>query len=143
MNRGYKIFTSGKMGGLSYLEQMEWRRNLEKEILLKTDKKVTFIHPPLFFDYGFPDQRTAKEWEINQILDSDIVVCDLSNIKDSIGTHIEIGIIEAVNRLPGKHIYTVGFGKPDSDHPWIKSSMFYRVADIEEAADFIATYLLI
>lgn len=143
MGKTYKIFTSGKMGGLSYLEQMEWRRNLEKEILLKTDKKVTFIHPPLFFDYGFPDQRTAKEWEINQILDSDIVVCDLSNIKDSIGTHIEIGIIEAINRLPGKHIYTVGFGKPDSDHPWIKSSMFYRVTDIKETADFIATYLLI
>jgi hypothetical protein len=143
MNRGYKIFTSGKMGGLSYLEQMEWRRNLEKEILLRTDKKVIFIHPPLFFDYDFPDQRTAKEWEINQVMDSDIVVYDLSNIKDSIGTHIEMGIVQAVNRLPGKHIATIGIGKPNTDHPWIKTSMFYQVADIEEAADFICTYLLI
>lgn len=97
----------------------------------------------IFFDYDFPDQRTAKEWEINQVMDSDIVVYDLSNIKDSIGTHIEMGIVQAVNRLPGKHIATIGIGKPDTDHPWIKTSMFYQVADIEEAADFICTYLIL
>lgn len=143
MDKTYKIFTSGKMGGLSHLEQMEWRRQLETEILLRTNKKVTFIHPPLFFDYGFPNQRAAKEWEINQVMDSDIVVYDLSNIKDSIGTHMEMGIVQAVNRLQGKHIATIGIGKSDTDHPWIQTSMFYQVADVKEAADFIVTYLLI
>ena len=139
----YKIFTSGKMSGLSHLEQMEWRRKLEQTIRLKTDKKITFIHPPLFFDYDFSDQRAAKEWELNQIMESDIVVFDLSNIKDSIGTHIEMGVIHAVNRLPGKHITTIGIGKANTDHPWIKYGFFYSVDDIEEAADFIVTYLLI
>lgn len=139
----YKIFTAGKMGGLSYEEQMKWRSELENAIRTKADKRVIFIHPPDFFDYDFPDQKTAKEWEINQIIDSDIVVYDLSNIKDSIGTHMEIGIVQAVNRLSNKHIATVGIGKPDTDHPWIQSSMFYQVVDVKEAADFIVTYLLI
>ena len=139
----YKIFTAGKMGGLSHLEQMEWRRKLEELIRLKTDKKITFIHPPLFFDYDFSDQSAAKEWELNQIMESDIVVFDLSNIKESIGTHIEMGVIHTVNRFPGKHITTIGIGKPNTDHPWIKSGFFYSVDDIEEAADFIVTYLLI
>ena len=100
----YKVFTSGKMGGLTYNEQMEWRLNLENLVFGLTEKKVKFIHPPEFFDYDFPDQKTAKEWEINQIIDSDIVVIDLT---------------------------------------WIKSGVFYRVDNVEEAAKFICKYLLI
>jgi len=139
----YKIFTSGKMSGISHLEQMEWRRELEEIIRLKTDKKIIFVHPPLFFDYDFPDQRAAKEWEIRQIMESDIVVFNLSNIRDSIGTHMEMGVIHAVNRLAGKHISTIGIGEPDTDHPWIESGVFYKASTVEDAADFIVTYLLI
>ena len=126
----YKVFTSGKMGGLTYNEQMEWRLNLENLVFGLTEKKVKFIHPPEFFDYDFPDQKTAKEWEINQIIDSDIVV-------------IELGVIHAVNRMSGKHIATIGIGKPNTNHPWIKSGVFYRVDNVEEAAKFICKYLLI
>ena len=54
-----------------------------------------------------------------------------------------MGVIEAVNRLGGKHISTVGIGIPNTDHPWIQSGIFYQAKDIEEAADFICTYLLI
>lgn len=143
MGKTYKIFTSGKMGDLNYEKQMKWRSELENAIRTQTDKKVMFIHPPDFFDYDFPDQKTAKEWEINQIIDSDIVVIDFSSIKDSIGTHIELGVIHAVNRISNKHIATIGIGRPDTEHPWIQSSVFYQVVDVKEAADFICKYLLI
>ena len=139
----YKIFTSGKMGGLSYEEQMKWRSQLEYLIRQQTNEKVTFIHPPDYFDYNFPDQKTAKEWEINQVIDSDIVVVDFGSIKDSIGTHMELGVIHAINRIGNKHIATVGIGRPDTNHPWIQSSVFYQVVDVKEAADFICKYLLI
>jgi hypothetical protein len=143
MSKEYKIFTSGAMSGLSNEEQLRWRWKLEKEIKSRIDKNITYIHPPLFFDYDYPDQKIVKEWEINQIIDSDIVVFNLSNIRNSIGTHIEMGVVEAVNRLGGKHISTVGIGIPNTDHPWIQSGIFYQAKDIEEAADFICTYLVI
>ncbi|SCY31518.1 hypothetical protein [Ruminococcus sp. YE282] len=143
MSKTFKIFTSGAMGGLTYNEQMDWRLELEHLVFELTEKKVKFIHPPDFFDYDFHDQRVVKEWEINQLLDSDIVVINLSNIKNSIGTHIELGVVQAANRLPGHHITTIGIGEPNTDHPWIKSSIFYSVKDTVEAADFICKYLLI
>lgn len=146
MSRTFKIFTSGKMGGLTFEQQMKWRMNLEIEIKKQIEKlanppKVVFIHPPEFFNYDFSDQDVAKEWEINQLMDSDIAVFNLSNINDSIGSHMELGITLAVNRLPGKHITTIGIGKPDTDHPWLKT--FYRLDDEKEAAEFICKYLLI
>ena len=147
MNRGYKIFTSGKMGGLTFEQQMKWRMNLEIEIKKQIEKlanppKVVFIHPPEFFDYEFPNQDIAKEWEINQLMDSDIAVFNLSNINDSIGTHMELGIVYATNKLsPNKHITTIGIGKPDTDHPWIKT--FCCLDDEKAAAEFITKYLLL
>lgn len=146
MSKTFKIFTSGKMGGLTFSQQMKWRINLENEVKehlkkLNNPPKVVFIHPPEFFDYEFPNQDIAKEWEINQLMDSDIAVFNLSNINDSIGTHIELGIVYAVNKLSNKHITTIGIGKPDTDHPWIKT--FCCLDNEKEAAEFIYKYLLI
>lgn len=139
----FKIFTAGKMDDLTYHEQMCWRLEIETTIREHTDRMVTFIHPPQYFDYNSPNQKLAKQWGINQIIDSDIVVIDLSTIKDSISTHIELGIIEAINNIHSKHIYVVGIGKPNVEHPWIDSSIFKQVDTIEEAAEFITNYLLI
>ena len=147
MSRTFKIFTSGKMGGLTFEQQMKWRMNLEIEIKKRIEKlanppKVVFIHPPEFFDYEFPNQDIAKEWEINQLMDSDIAVFNLSNINDSIGTHMELGIVYAANKLsPNKYITTIGIGKPDTDHPWIKT--FCCLDDEKAAAEFITKYLLL
>lgn len=139
----FKIFTSGKMGGLNYSEQMSWRLELENMILRNSDKPVEFMHPPRYFDYNTPDQTMVKKWELNQISDSDIVIVDLSTIKDSIGTHIELGFIEAINKVRNKNIFVIGLGKPNTKHPWIDSALFYRADTIEEISDFILTYLLI
>lgn len=146
MSKTYKIFTSGAMGGLTFSQQMKWRISLENKIKKRLQKlddkpKITFIHPPEFFDYDFPDQNVVQEWEINQLMDSDIVVFNLSNIKDSIGTHMELGVVYALNKLSSKHITTIGIGKPNTNHPWIKT--FYCLDNESKAADFICKYLLI
>lgn len=140
----YKIFTAGKMGGLSYDEQMKWRKNFETTLRSKCDKSLIFVHPPTFYQYGDEiNEREAREWEINQLKDSDIVVVNLTTIADSIGTHIELGIIEAMNEFGYKHIHLIGVGEPNVSHPWIQMGMLRQESTLEDAADYISTYLLL
>lgn len=142
--KDYKIYTAGKMGGLSYSEQIRWRKELERRIKSETDKRVTFVHPPDFYQYGdMVDEKEVYEWDVSQLKDSDIVVVNLSDIADSIGTHIEIGIIAAMNQFGYKHIHMIGVGKPNTDHPWIKMGMLRCVDTIEDASCYIMDYLLI
>lgn len=140
----YKIFTAGKMGGLSYDEQMKWRKDFETILRSRCDKSLTFVHPPMFYQYGDEtNEREARMWEISQLKDSDIVVVDLTTIADSIGTHIELGIIEAMNEFGYKHIHLIGVGEPNVSHPWIQMGMLRQENTLEDAADYILTYLLL
>lgn len=141
--KSYKIFTSGKMGGLDFSEQISWRKELADKVKTFCDKGVKVINPPQYFDYSSRDQTLAKRWEYEQIADSDIVVVNLNNIKDSIGTHMELGLIDGINRTREKKIYVVGIGEPNVDHPWIETSLFKQVQTIDEAVDFIISYLLV
>ena len=60
----YKIFTAGKMGGLSYDEQMKWRKDFETILRSRCDKSLTFVHPPMFYQYGDEiNEREAREWK--------------------------------------------------------------------------------
>lgn len=138
----YKIFTSGKMGGLSYRQQMEWRREIEKQIRGQTIKPLTFIHPPMFYQYR-DNEIEAMNWEMNHLIDSDIVIVNLENIANSIGTHMELGVVDAVNKALPKNIYVVGIGEPDTSHPWISNSLFHTEECIEDAAEYIVSHLLL
>lgn len=139
----FKIFTSGKMGGFSYQEQMAWRKELEHKVNNISPQSTTFIHPPTFFDYNSQNQEMAKQWEINQLINSDIVVVNLNEIDKSIGTLMELGIIEGVNRVRDKKIYVVGIGDMYIEHPWLNTTFFKQVSTIDDAAEFIVDYLLI
>lgn len=143
----FKIYTCGKMNGISYEKQMEWRCKIQELIESKTDKKVTFIHPPLFYGYHeimHKSEREVKEWELNQVCDSDIVIVNLDGINESIGSHFEMGAICGANIVGNKQITVIGVGevKPEI-HPWIGLSFLRHEECLEDAADFIATYLLL
>lgn len=132
------------MGGLSYIDQMKWRNDFESILRSRSDKSLTFVHPPMFYQYGDTvNEREARTWEISQLKDSDIVVVDLKTIMDSIGTHIELGVIEAMNEFGYKHIHVIGIGKPNVNHPWIQMGILRQEDTLEDAADYISTYLLI
>lgn len=144
--RTYKIFTSGRMGGLSYDKQIGWRRQIEDLIKKKTDKSVVFVHPPMFYQYEENNPQNDIEsmnWEINQLIDSDILIVDLNDISYSIGTHMELGIATTVNKIAPKNIFIVGVGNPDTNHPWIENCIFHCEGTLEEAADYIVNNLLI
>ena len=145
MSKTYKIYTAGAMRNVNGFEQHGWRNSIEDLIRERTDKSVIFVHPPKFYRYGEGLHKTEQEvieWEISQILDSDIVIVNLSKIKDSIGTHMELGAIAAANRL-GKHIYVIGLWDSDTDHPWIDCALFRKEKTLADAVDYIVNYLLL
>lgn len=132
------------MDGLSYNKQMQWRKDLENILRARCDKSLVFVHPPMFYQYRNEiNEKEAREWEINQLKDSDIVVVDLTTIADSIITHIELGILEAMNEFGYKHIHLIGIGKPNISHTWIQMGMLRHENILEDAADYIINYLLL
>ena len=142
----YKIFTAGKMGELPYDQQLAWRWEIEDMIREATLASVVFVHPPMFYQYNKKDPENDIEsmnWEINQLIDSDIVIVDLRTISGSIGTHMELGVIAAVNKVLPKNIYVVGFGKPDIENPWIENGVFHSEETAADAVDYIVNNLLI
>ena len=76
MSRIFKIYTVGKMKNISYTEQMLWRIKIANLIKKNTEEKVSFVHPPLFYNYeqkDYKSEREVKEWELNQVKQSDIL----------------------------------------------------------------------
>lgn len=138
----YRIYTCGKMSGISYEEQMVWRRTIEDFVRQRTDKCVTFIHPPMYYSYEevfHKSEREIQEWEITALNKCDIVIVNLPYIESSIGSHMELGAAYV-----NKNIHVIGVGKPTSPlHPWIENTCLRIEEDYEKAAEYIVDYLLI
>lgn len=149
--RTYKIYTAGKMGGLSIEQQTQWRLSLEHAVLNLIEEQglniqVCFVHPPLYYRYDknwHQSEREAMQWDINQIRNSDIVVVNLDQIESSVGTCMEMGYIEAINSIGMHHIYVIGIGESDNHHPWISEIQLRQEPSIDKAARYIVDYLLI
>lgn len=142
-----KIYTCGKMSGISFIEQMMWRSRIESEIKSSLDcgQSVKFIHPPLYYNYEENNHKTEREileWEMTQVHDCDILIVNLDGIEDTTGSHMELGAVQGINRFGDKHIYVVGLGKSDNLHPWIKESCIRIEEDYAKAAEYIVEYLL-
>lgn len=142
----FKIYTAGKMAGLTYDEMMSWRYRIARNIKNRTDKPIKFIHPPLYFVPGdYPQEREGKvkEWDINQVKNSDIVIVCLDGVNTSAGTHFELSMVDAINSMTDRHIFVVSVGDEENGlHPWIADSIHYRATSFEDAAEYIVTYLL-
>lgn len=149
----YKIYTAGKMAGLSPYDQMEWRKEIELSVRHAADNygipqsEICFIHPPKFYQYGetyFQSEREVKDWDLNQVRNSDIVIVNLDTVETSTGTHYELAMVDAMNSFGNKHIFVIGIGNEGkSIHPWIEETLHRRESDYDDAADYIVNYLLV
>lgn len=142
-----KIYTCGKMSGISFQEQMEWRLRIEGEVKKWLDfgQGVKFVHPPMFYNYEENYQKSEREileWEMAQVHDCDIVIVNLDGIDSTVGSHMELGAVQGINRFGDKHIFVIGLGKEDNLHPWIKESCIRIEDDYAKAAEYIVEYLL-
>ena len=142
-----KIYTAGKMAGLPYEKQMAWREEIENAIRDRTNKQITFIHPPKFYTYDRPDfqsEKEVKDWELNQVRNCDIVIANLDGINTSVGTHFELSAVDSINSTSNKHIFIIGFGDNEIQlHPWIELSLHRKETNIDDVADYIVRYLLV
>ncbi len=111
------------------------------------DSNILFIHPPCYFNYEENLHQTEAEileWEMSQLHDCDVVIVNLDGIEDSIGTHMELGAIQGINRFSEKHIFVVGFGNPNKTlHPWIKETCIRIEENIDDLVSYITEYLLV
>lgn len=150
----YRIYTAGKMAGLSSYDQMEWRKRIENRVRQAasnagiSQSQIIFIHPPCFYEYGenyHQSEREVKEWDLNQVRTSDIVIVDLDTVESSIGTHYELATVDAVNAFGGKHIFVIGIGGGvDKElHPWIADTMHHHEYNYDDAARYIVNYLMV
>lgn len=141
-----RIYTAGRMKGISLEEQMEWRIRLKDELEINWEKKFVYIMPPTFYNYAqkvHKTEREVKEWELSQLAKCDVMVVNLDDIEKSIGTITELATAVAVNNLTDRHIYIIGIGENKDLHPWISDSIFRFEPDVESAAEYISDYLLI
>lgn len=134
------------MNGIPYEEQMEWRKSVESELVRCGGRdNFEFIHPPRFYNYEqkqHQSEREILEWEMAQVHDSDIVVVNLNQIDTTIGSHMELGAVQAINMFGDKHIFVIGIGKAENLHPWIKEVCMRIEENESDAALYIKDYLL-
>lgn len=144
----YRIYTCGKMSGISFEKQMQWRKTIEEYIKDKYDGSdiIKFIHPPLYFNYEHVMHKSEREildWEMMQLHDCDIVIVNLEEINSTVGSHMEIGAVQGINRFGDKYIYVVGIGEDNNLHPWIKETCNRIESNYSDAATYITEYLLV
>lgn len=144
----FKIYTCGKMSGTTLEHQMKWRKLLEECVRIRYDgsDRIKFVHPPMFFNYEFKSHKTDKEileWEMKQLHDCDILVVDFDGINDTVGSHMELGAVQGINRFGDRYIYVIGVGDSSNLHPWIKESCMRIEDNHYKAAKYIVEYLLI
>ena len=144
----YKIYTCGKMSGISFSQQMQWRQIIEAFVKDYYDgnDRVKFIHPPLYFNYDYMQHKSEREildWEMKQLHDCDIVIVDLNQIDSTIGSHMELGAVQGINRFGDRYIYVIGVGNEENLHPWIKETCMRIEDNFSDAAKYITGYLLV
>lgn len=144
----YKIYTCGKMSGIPFEKQMQWRLALESFVKERYDGSdvIKFVHPPLYFNYEQKMHKTEREildWEMMQLYECDIVVVDFNGIDSTIGSHMELGAVQGINRFSNKYIYVIGVGEEQNLHPWIKKTCNRIENNYLDASRYIVEYLLV
>ncbi len=143
-----KIYTAGKMKGLSFSQQMWWRSSYEDLVLDYAEKaglkSPVFVHPPNYYNYEenlHKSDREIFDWEMMQLRSADILVVNLNDIEESVGTIMEVSAAQTINRMGG-NIFILGIGWSECLHPWIRDSCLRIEDGTEGAAKYTVDYLL-
>lgn len=136
-----KIYLAGKMGGLSYDEMNEWRKETFHK-LLKTaecyNKKVNVINPVLYYNFEeirHQSEIEVEEYDLAHVISSDIIIVNLDGLSSSIGTIIELHDAHYHHKIP-----VIAFGDKklyNELHPWIKND----ITRVENNIDGVVTYV--
>lgn len=131
------------LAGPSYFEEDEggaWRTKAVQMIKTATDDKpydVKVINPLDFFSYSEVKHQSdtqVKQYYMDQILHSRLVLCNLDHTRTSPGTAEELQF--AVDH----QIPVISFSSGDEVYPWLKVDSQVVFSSLLQAIDYIADY---
>lgn len=137
-----KIYLAGGMGGLSYDEQIKWRRDFATALMESLGGRTSFevTIPPYYYpvdDIRVQDsEREVMEFLINRLRHSNLIVVNF-NVPRSIGTAMEVATAREL-RIP-----IIGINPTDEEiHPWLMESCTKMFKDMSWAVEHIKEYYL-
>lgn len=136
-----KIYLAGKMGGLSYEEMNGWRNvlKLSLEKLGKfTGTKVKIVNPVDYYNFEekkYQSEKEVEDYDLAQVVSSDIVIVNLDGLSSSDGTKYEIFEAYRNHKIP-----VIAFGSRElynQLHPWVKS----KITRVEPDMSCVCSYI--
>ena len=140
----YRIYLAGGMTGLSIEDQIAWRRSVKTEISQYVKEgQVEFFDPT---EYDMSDEFEGEDisaellsmkFDIRNLAESNLVICNISTNPYSVGTNIELGICH------NTQIPVITYN-PDNKpiHPWQLAISDFVVTDLEKLTETIINYYL-
>lgn len=136
-----KFYMAGGMGGLTIIQQMEWRNYIEDRIKHdnRYDKPVYFFQPPYYYQPNgeyHKSEKEAREFDLNRLRHSDIVIVNF-NVPNSIGTAQELAVAYE-HRIP-----VIGLNEDKNElHPWLYECCTRICETREELIEHICNFYL-
>lgn len=131
------------LAGPSYFEEDEgasWRSKAVQMFKTATEDKpytVKVINPLEFFSYSeikHQSDTQVKQYYMDQILHSRLVLCNLDHTRTSPGTAQELQFA-ADNKIP-----IISFSSDDEVYPWLKVDSQVVFSSMLQAIDYIVDY---
>lgn len=123
-----KVYLAGAMATYGVTDEYPWRwRDNVKQWFKDNADSFKIISPTDYFRYGHNYHKTEKEvmrFDLRKVKESDIILVDLKNIRDSVGTLDEIFYAYLNNKpiigfLETEQAYTPAAEIANGLHPWI------------------------
>ncbi len=136
-----KIYEAGKMSGLSFEEMNIWRLELKVQLQLAAEVsgyKVQVINPVDYYNFEekkYQSEEEVRDFDLNHVITSDVIVVNLEGLNSSDGTKIELHDAKYHNRIP-----VIAFGDRklyDNLHPWVKEN----ITRVEEKVEDVVRYI--
>lgn len=138
----YKIYLCGGMTGLPYEEQKGWRDSVKCELnqYARADT-ICFFDPTEYdtSDYlkGDDAEELSMKFDVRNLVESDLIICNISSNPLSVGTNIELGIAHNL-RIP---VILYNPYKVQA-HPWQQAVADFQTEDLETLIEMIREYYL-
>lgn len=129
------------MSGLSFGEMNIWRLELKVQLQLAAEVsgyKVQVINPVDYYNFEekkYQSEEEVRDFDLNHVITSDVIVVNLEGLNSSDGTKIELHDAKYHNRIP-----VIAFGDRklyDNLHPWVKEN----ITRVEEKVEDVVRYI--
>ena len=138
----YKIYLCGGMTGLPYEEQKEWRDSVKCELNQYTRADAIYFFDPTEYDTsdylkGDDAEELSMKFDVRNLVESDLIICNISSNPFSVGTNIELGIAHNL-QIPVilYNPYKIQV------HPWQQAVADFQTEDLETLIEMIREYYL-